>query len=607
MPSRLLKVPAGWLRPYISFTVFAQPAERASIESVCKAIRRYVDNDENSKLVADGLGGTSGGTPESLELSLCIAYRTQRFPPWGRLSSSAASADQTESSLHLVIVFEYEGLIAIHSTDGRIREQLLRLQRKLELGGVGLITRPALEEALLQGDVATFWMGEGAAGRGGRGPRSKTHYGIRLEDTIDPVDDQRHTLSGARASVGEDLLGNHGEGVIGANLQRSRFWLRKAKNWSDFAAITARILAAINTVLNEGGGTERFVIFARFVDAIDELETAYDVSFVSPGEVPGETPTVEAEDAFDWLSQHIAGIEATGRRTARIRVHGDGAGNCTVVMKPDRQGKSIAINSTIGPGDERVGRQFLAALAHVEPIMFYGSGHTVSQQGIVAEHFADTPFGHWNFESLGNTDVSIEKPGDGTWADVRRIGGQNGDRSLFGWIIRSFPSGWLFCDDGPNELFDFMHFDPTAGHLSVWHVKACDAGSQRSIAVVPYEQVCAQVTKNIRSLSAVRLVGDLRLRDAESRVGPLWYDGEPAPDIKPLIEAIEQPRANLQVVAKILQPHVTKPLFERARARADESVHGDVQRLRRLDHLLLSTDAAVGRVGARLEVVTSDC
>lgn len=606
MPSRLPKLPAGWLRPYISFTVFAQPPERASIESVCKAIRRYVDDDEHSKLVADGLGGSSGGAPESLELALCIAYQTRRFPPWGRLSSSAASAELTESSLHLVIVFEYEGLIAIHSTDGRIREQLLRLQRKLELGGVGLITRPALEEALLQGDVATFWMGEGAAGRGGRGPRSKTHYGIHLEDTIDPVGDQRHTLSGARATVGEDLLGNLGEGVIGANLQRSRFWLRKAKNWSDFVAITARILSAISRVLNEGGGTERFVIFARYVDAIDELETAYDVSFVPPGEVPGETPTDEAVDAFDWLSQHIAGIEATGRSSARILLRGDGAAECTIVMKPVRQGKSIAIDRRFGSGDRRLGRRFLGALAHVEPVMYFESGHTVSQQGIVAEHFADTPFGHWNFESFGNTDVSIEKPGDGTWADIRRVGGQNGDRSLFGWIIRSFPSGWLFCDDGPNELFDFMHFEPTAGHLSVWHVKACGSGSQRSIAVVPYEQVCAQVEKNIRSLSPVTLVGDLRLRNAENRVGPLWCDGEPASDIEPLIEAIEQPRANLQVVAKILQPHVTKPLLERARARADESVHGGVQRLRRLDHLLLSTAAAVGRVGARLEVVTSD-
>ncbi len=606
MPSRLPKLPAQWLKPYISFTVFAQRTERASIDFVCKAIRRYIDEDGRSQLVADGLGGFSGGTPDSLELSLCIAHRTQRFPPWGRLSSSAENAEESESSLHLTIVFEYEGLIAVHSTDDRVRDQLLSLQQKLELGGVGLIARPALEAALLQGDVATFWMGEGTAGRGRRGPRSKTHYGNHLEDSIDEVDDQRYTLSGARATVGKDLLGDLGEGVIGAHLERSRFWLRRAKNWSDFVAITARILSAINKVLNEGGGKERFVIFARYVDAIDELEMAYDISFVPPDAVPGQVSSDEAMDAYEWLSQHIAGVEASGRRTARIRVHGDGVAECTVVIKPDRQGKSIAINPTIGPGDARVGRQFQAALARVEPIMYYGSGHTVSRQGIVAEHFAETPFGGWNFESLGDTDVSTEKPGDGNRADILRLGGQDDDRSLFGWIIRTFRSGWLFCDDGPNELFDLMHFDPMEGRLSVWHVKACGSSSQRSVAVVPYEQVCAQVAKNIRPLSPVTLMGDLRLRDAENRVGPLWYDGEPASDVEPLIEAIEQPRANLQVVAKILQPHVTKPLLERARARADESVHGDVQRLRRLDHLLLSTAAAVGRVGARLEVVTSD-
>ncbi|WP_428114667.1 hypothetical protein [Candidatus Poriferisodalis sp.] len=519
MSSRIPKLAAQWLRPYISFTVFDQPAERGSIDFVCKAIRRYVDEDKRSQLIADGLGGTSVGAAESLELSLCIAYRTQRFPPWGRLSSSVENAEGTESRLHLAIVFESEGLIAIHSTDERIRDQLLRLQKKLQLGGVGLITRPALEEALLQGDVATFWMGEGAAGRGGRGPRSKTHHGIHLEDTIDQVDDQRYTLAGARATVGEDLLGSLGKGVIGTNLERSSFWLRRAKDWPEFVAITARILSAINDVLNAGGGRERFVVFARYVDAIDELEMPYDVSFVPPGEVPGETPTDEAVDACDWLSQHIAGIEATGRRSARILVHEYGGAECTIVMKPDRQGKSIAINPTIGPGNERLGRRFLAELGHVEPILYYGSGHTVSQRGIVAERFADATFGGWKFESLGNTDISTEKPGNGTRADIKRLGGQDDDRSLFGWIIRTFRSGWLFCDDGPDELFDFLHLDPAEGRLSVWHVKACASGSRRSIAVVPYEQVCAQVTKNIPSLSPQKLVDDLGLRHSENRLG----------------------------------------------------------------------------------------
>ena len=606
MSTRIPKLAAQLLKPYISFTVFDQPVARGSIGFVCKAIRRYIDDDERSQLIADGLRGTSAGAAESLELSLCLAYRTQRFPPWGRLSSSVENAEGTESRLHLAIVFESEGLIAIHSTDDRIRAQLLRLQRKLQLGGVGLITRPALEEALLQGDVATFWMGEGAADRGGRGPRSKTHHGVHLEETIDPVDDQRHTLAGARATVGEALLGNLGEGVIGTNLERSSFWLRRAKDWSEFVSITARILSAINKVLNEGGGRERFVVFARYVDAIDELAMPYDVSFRLPGEVPGETPTDEAVDAFDWLSQHIGAIEATGRRSARILVHECGGAECTIVMKPDRKGKSIAISPTLGSGNERLGQRFLAKLDHVEPILYYGSGHTVSRRGIVARRFSDATFGGWKFESFGNTDISKEKPGNGTRPDIRRLGGQDVDRSLFGWIIRTFRSGWLFCDDGSDELFDFLHFHPTEGRLSVWHVKACESGSRRSIAVVPYEQVCAQVEKNIPSLSPERLVIDLGLRHSENRLGPLWYDGEPTSDVESLIEAIQQPRANLEVVAKILQPHVTKSLLARARARTDESVHGDLQRLRRLDHLLLSTDAAVGRVGARLEVVTSD-
>lgn len=278
----------------------------------------------------------------------------------------------------------------------------------------------------------------------------------------------------------------------------------------------------------------------------------------------------------------------------------------TITLRPDRQGKSIVIEPSYKSGNEDLAQRFIAEMEQVEPILYYGSGHTVSRQGIVAEHFADTAFGGWKFESLENTDVRLEKPGDGTRPDIRRLGGQEDDRSLFGWIIRTLRSGWLYCDDGPDELCDFLHFDATAGRLLVWHVKACASGSRRSIAAVPYEQVCSQVTKNIPSLSPQRLVRELRKRSSKDRLGPLWYDGEPRSDVEPLIEAIQEPRANLEVVAKILQSHVTQPLLMKARESSEERLCGGLQRLRRLDHLLLSTAAAVGRVGARLEVVAPD-
>lgn len=600
------EINARLLKPYVSAVVFVQRGQFVAGGVVCRAIYDYVAGDDRSFISARGLANVDTELPDGVSIPLALSYVTHRPPPWGGLSRRQGDTEDADRQHHLVVVIERSELIAVHSTDDRIKEHLLRKQGKLELGGVGLLTRPALEEALLGGEIATFWMGAGAAGRGRRGPRSKTTYGEKLEETIDQVGDQRHTLSGARGSVGEEILGAGREGVMGVNLERSGFWLARSDNFGQFISVVDRILNRISEVAAAGGGQERFVIFARYVDDLDAVSKAYDASFDVPGEVPGLQASDDEIDAFDWLQNHLATVEASGRRSARLTFSSSN-GPVTVLVRPDKVSRGrVDIWMSMVDGDTNAGHEVIRRLERVHPRLYYESGHTVTERGVVAEHFTDVPFGNWVFDPLRGVDISKEKPGSGSRKDVLQYVGSDSDCSLFGWVVRSNSSSWLYCDDGADELCDFVEFDPGAGELTIWHVKACRSGAGRGIAAVPYEDVCAQVTKNTPSLSVVRLVTELEERNDAGDHGPLWEDGRPTRDLSRMIEALQGPRANLRIIVRVLQPHVTKVLLSKARARDGGGLHGERQRLRRLDHLLIATDDAVARMGARLEVVTAE-
>ena len=600
----LPRMSARLLKPYVSFVIFVQPNEGGSADIVCRTIRRYIDDDERSELIAVGLSESPADEATNTEILLALAYVSHRSPPWGGLTTRVGP-EHGDRVNHLVLVLQSRRLLAVHSTDDRVRDHLLRKQAKLELGGVGILDRPALEEALLSGEIATFWMGEGAGRRGQRGPRSKTTYGDRLEDTIDVIGDQRHTLSGARAKAGEEVLGAGREGVIGANLDHSSAWFMRATNLSDFVQTTGRMLNAVRGVLEAGGGHERFVIFARYVDDLDAVERAYDLSVSPPGAAPGAAPTAEQTDAYDWFETHYEGIAATGKRTARVKIAGDEGETATVTVKPERRERNaIVFRVARSDGDAALAQRFASALDYLEPNLFYESGHTVTSRGVVAEYFSDVPFGAWIFDPLDGTDIHLEKPGSGTRTDIRHLGGAVTDRSLFGWVIRNRSTGWLYCDDGPDELCDFIHFDDAKGELEIWHVKACKSGSQRKIAAVPYEQVCAQAMKNMPSLSLARLTRELEIRQGSGDTGPTWHNGVLTDDLSGMVDALREPRPTVRISVNILQPHVTEDLLRNARGGSSSGVHDERQRLRRLDHLLLATDDSVSRLGAHLHVVT---
>lgn len=378
---------ARLLKPYVSFLVLVQPKEQGSVDIVCREIQRFIEGDERSTVQASGLNHSPKVQEGGAEIVFALAYVTHRRPPWGGLSVNVG-AEHGDRVNHLALVVQSGDLLAVHATENRVKDHLLRKQAKLELGGVGLLDRPALEEAFLSGEIATFWMGEGGGRRDQRGPRSKTTYGERLENTIDAIGDQRHTLSGARARAGEDLLGPGQEGVVGTNLGSSSAWYVRSNDIADFTQTVDRMLQAIAHVLRAGGGRERFVVFARYVDDLDAIERVYDITLSPPDSMPGLIPTEEHADLYDWFQSHLVKIEATGRRTARVTVAGDSGDTATVTVRPERsEAGGITFGVARAAGDDDLARRFTSAFDCLQPTMYYESGHTVTRHGVVSEYF----------------------------------------------------------------------------------------------------------------------------------------------------------------------------------------------------------------------------
>jgi hypothetical protein len=78
--------------------------------------------------------------------------------------------------------------------------------------------------------------------------------------------------------------------------------------------------------------------------------------------------------------------------------------------------------------------------------------------------------------------------------------------------------------------------------------------------------------------------------------------------VPPGAEERDIPRASLEIVVALLQPHVTKEILLSTAGADKNQTHGDQARLRRLSHMLISTqDAVFSACRGRLTVVTANC
>jgi hypothetical protein len=202
-------------------------------------------------------------------------------------------------------------------------------------------------------------------------------------------------------------------------------------------------------------------------------------------------------------------------------------------------------------------------------------------------------------------DITAEKPGS-TPQQIHSLAGSNGDRSLFGWVVQHYSSGWLVCDDDPGEVADFVHISPDAV-LSLIHVKAAHTASPtRTVSVGTFEVVASQAAKNSRRLVDLESLGETLMMMLAGRAA--WTDGKRVPDRAEFLEVLEilKPSDKKRVV--IVQPHVSEATYTRVTAGSASRGNPPTQqqfRLSTLETLLHTTRAAAVAVGADPEVIGS--
>ena len=202
--------------------------------------------------------------------------------------------------------------------------------------------------------------------------------------------------------------------------------------------------------------------------------------------------------------------------------------------------------------------------------VYYSSGHAVNSGSVWSAEVRRSPFPNWQWSDFSQFDICAEKPPELAPQKIHDAIGQQGDRSLFAWVVKNYgSSGWLTCDDGPGEVADFVKYDGD-GTLTLVHVKAAKSdSSKRRVNVTSYEVVTSQATKNLSFLNTRHLLE--RIANPAVSSPACWYNGGRAEGRGDLIEYLKLRPSHAPVKVVIIQPQLTEQVYKETHSRADET------------------------------------
>lgn len=343
---------------------------------------------------------------------------------------------------------------------------------------------------------------------------------------------------------------------------------------------------------------------AASVSSLHDLRGAYEAVPPTPDEVEMQLDVTEEK----IVAAHVvdgAIVRVQGSRGAAFDIvvgrEGSEIGRVAVTVTGVGSAACFQYGTASTPADAAYFAEVREALdlLGTDMTVYYESGHVIRDGEAFLYRVPEAPFRNWDFQDFSLFDVSLEKPlGARSEAEIHAVCGLPEDRSLFGWVVAAYGNGHLTCDDGAGEVADFVHV-AADGTLSLIHVKAAfSAATSRGIAVVPYEVVVSQATKNLGYLDPTVLRA--RLATEENMKRASWQDGVRCPDRQHVLDAISSRSPRDPVAVVIVQPHVRKCSYDAATA--SQGVDG--YRLKLLDLLLNNADASIREAtGGTLQVV----
>ncbi len=516
-----------------------------------------------------------------------IVVKRSRAPRWWIPSGGFSDVE------HELVVWAHRGGLFAVACNGPLREALLRWLDEVPPPPFRRIADHVLEAAFLRGETKGLWL-RGAHPRRSSKPDSKSIGGQKLQDALDPHGDSTFILGSGKAVIPDDPSRTGLVGAVGTTPRHSLFWHKQATDLASFKLVVAEALLMVEDEIANGVTQPTYPELATAGASLHDVKDAFDLSFVPSDEQAADTNT-DVLDALDYLDSCLLEVENPGPKgTFDLRVGIDGAISGSVRVRPVMlaSGVRFEFGTKQGATDPRTVSEIRTALEHAQGSITvrYGSGHAVTQHGVIGLELRDSRFRQWEFFDFAEFDVSREKPfGESNWQAIHDRIGESGDDSLFAWVVSQCTDGWLSCDDGPGEVADFVHLDRNS-RLRLIHCKGAETNSPgRGIAAAAYEGVVGQAKKNLVYADTSRLLAQLMRPPVERPA--CWIDGVPAGDRSAMLAELSRRPSNSVTEVIVVQPHVREA--KRSPLIAAPGTSQEHLRLRLLETLLVGTRSAV--------------
>lgn len=521
-------------------------------------------------------------------------------PPW-----TTTDELYTDIRHDLCIWSQYLNLVAISCT-GTLED---RIQQWLDSTPSPIFRRiPAgtLHALLLTGEARGLWL-RATHGRRKSKADAKTLSGLSLRDALSPTEDSTYAMGAARAVLKPDPEYSALTGVVGLTPRKSKVWFQASQSLADYCWTVWDLLRALAAALAAGLSDDQpFPWLAAEVHDLSSVENAYDLTWSDIDDLPVADRTPEVELAMATLERAtvlVHGIPGSPNFTADVGIDGRTGGTigCTVVKTRSRVQLHVGIRGT--PSDLSLVRPVADALKCSQLLtVHYNSGHAVTHESVWSTRFQEHEFPNWEWLNFTGFNVCREKPMTTAPQDVHDRIGSAGEVSLFSWVLREFgANGYLTCDDGTNEVADFVLLGAD-DHLSLIHVKGAGSpGPARRISASRYEVVASQAAKNLRYLEQSNLLDALRSSPVTRPA--TWLHGTREADRSGMLEMLKVRPESATTSVIIVQPHVTHAA--RTNARSPAASRTEASRVRLVETLLNTARGSIVSVGSELRVIGS--
>ncbi|GAA5174369.1 hypothetical protein GCM10023321_78040 [Pseudonocardia eucalypti] len=588
MSGDLVPVPAALLRPYASVLLLrclgGDPATAfGRLHEFLEAARRT-----SRVRVSVPVASAEFDSAEFDQVTMAV-HRVEQRPGW------LTEAVYLDVSHELTIAARRGRFIALHAP-GPVRDALRRWLDGPAGTTLRRVPAAALEGALLRGEAKSLWL-RGTHPRRSTKVDSKAISGTDLRFALSPFDDATFAVASARSALGAEASGAALRGTVGTTPHRSLVWNRQTESMPEFLQCIGELITVVERALDRPAIPEpAFPVLAQRLPDLTGVGGAYDASRADLDERP------DTAGPLDGLLLEVTGtpdsadfdLDVTGDGAEPVRLRGEvgiGAGRVR-----------IRFGFRDEPADRGRGEEVLDALDQLT--VYYASGHAISGGGVFRPRISRQAFPNWSWADFAGRDITREKPrvAHGRLDEIHLAIGADGDRSLFGWVVEQYGSGFLTCDDGAGEVADFVHVDHD-GTLSLVHVKSSASRAPgRHISASAFQVVVAQAVKNVLFLEPEPLARQLRRPPVASPA--CWVDGRRVPDRAGLLRRLARRDARDRARVVIVQPSLSKRRYDRLYA-GNGRPSDEMLRLRRLENLLNSARPTVAGVGADLHVIGS--